>query len=318
MFSEEIQYQLDFAKNSTIFPIVAHTDDTRHFDLSLSKLKNLINTNISKLSIVSYNEVFKYTQHLDKINKLLSNTDIEYYISASTSTKYHNFFNPLVNIYFWKNCVIRSNVNWSSDYTGNTQKLFDKDNFKNFNKEFKGILSIRKESPLRNYLDSIIDKENFCGIYRYIKYPASKKIELDKNKIQNLPTMTELLNEYKKSYVSFIVETSTGPHFLNILTEKTLIAFLTKTIPIVLGGKFIIKELKDMGFYVWNDEFDFGDGDLDDTASGIKIEKFNRCIENYNKMSKSDIADMYNSNIDKIENNYKIVSELLFDKKTIL
>jgi hypothetical protein len=69
-----------------------------------------------------------------------------------------------------------------------------------------------------------------------------------------------------------------------------------------------------MGFYIWNDEFGFGEFDYMDYFDESKIIKYIESINNFNKMSKNEIIELYNTNIDKIENNYKIVSEILFDK----
>jgi len=318
MLSEEVKEQLEFVNNSKIFSIVAYSND-RYFGASFNELKNLIETNkIQNLSIVSFNESFIQYKYIEEVVHFLEKKGINFYLSAATSTPLEYFFNPLVNIFFWKDTNIRNTLKWSP--INNSIQLFNQNNFENtLEKNHKGILSIRKQNRKRDYLDSLIDKKNFDGIYRYVRYPNDIKRNFSEEEILKYPTTQNIIQEYKKSYVSFVVETDFTATYMNPLTEKTLLAFLTKTIPIVLGGKNYIKELTDMGFYVWNDEFGFRDADLIDTRDFNKVDKFNDCINTYNKMSKYQIQDMYNSNIDKIENNYNIVSSILFDtNKTIL
>jgi hypothetical protein len=314
MFSDEVKYQLDFAKKAKVFSFIGHWTEMTFYE-NFNELKDLINNSksIDKISIVSFHEPF-LKQHSQRVIDYMNTTDVEYYLSAATSTPADKFFNPLVNIFFWRDTRIRYNVKWSSQ---DTLRLFDKNLYEiPSEKTNKGILSIRKTSRKREFLDSIIDKENFEGIYRFINYPRGnpqKTIDLSDEIVSQYPTTFELIQEYKKSYVSFISETCLENGTMSPLTEKTLIAFLTKTIPIVLGGKHYVKELKDMGFYVWNDEFGFDDGDILESQTYLKIYKFNNCINHYNSMSIDDIRDFYNSNIDKIENNYQILSKILFD-----
>lgn len=320
MFSEEIQYQLDFAKNSAIKPLyVTGREDV--FYTRFNNLKRFLeSTKYKKISLVSYHECFSELNYLDEILDLVNqHNDKEIYISATTSTRLNNFYHPLINIFFWRGTEIRNHISWKSD--DNKVILFDESRYKNIIKNNKGILSTRKETNLRNYLFSIIDESRFEGILRYGKwtiYPDLENEDTFKKELK-FPKFYDLLNEYKSSYVSFVTETELSD-FMNPITEKTFISMLTKTMPIILGGRGFVREVKDMGLYVFNDEFGFTEDDDNLKSFDVnKADAFNRCIENYNKMSKSDIADMYNSNIDKIENNYKIVSELLFDtKKTIL
>ena len=162
MFSEEVKYQLDFIKSSKIIPIIAHSDDV-YFNTSFNKLKEVINrTKSKKISIVSFNETFKTIERIKVIEEILEKTDIEYYFSAATSSKMDKFFNPIVNIYFWKDTFTRNNVKWNLD--NNSIKLFNESDFKiATNKVVNGILSIRKENNARNYLNTIIDKKSFNG-----------------------------------------------------------------------------------------------------------------------------------------------------------
>ena len=318
MFSDEIKYQLDFAKKSKIFYLVGKTNELELKE-NLGKLKKYLDsTKFKNISLVNYHECFSTIQFINDVTDIVNeHSDKEIYISSSTSTPFEHFYNPLVNIFFWKTAKMREDISITSN--GSFLNLFTENFYKgDFKKINKGILSVRRETDLRNYLFSIIDDSKFDGIFRYAKWIDwhEKETSIHFNQVNKFPTFLQLIDEYKKSYVSFVVETEMTD-FMNPLTEKTLISFLTKTIPIVLGGKSYVKELKEMGFYVWNDEFGF-DGDEYETFSFDKVKSYNKCIETYNQMSINEIQDIYNSNIDKIEHNYKIVSEILFDKQNII
>lgn len=318
MFSEEVKYQLDFAKKSKIFYLLPNGNNLER-DGEIKRLEVFLkNEKHDKISLVNYHECFSSFDYLLKMNSLIeSSKDKEIYVSAATSTNFKYSFNPLVNIFFWKSAKMRENISWYSDV--NSILLFDERLYRDIiSKSNKGILSVRKETSFRNELFSIVDKDKFDGIIRYGKWADDSFRETDyyKKVVNNFPNFVNLISEYKKSYVSFVVETELND-MMNPLTEKTLLAFLTKTMPVVLGGRSYVKELKDMGFYIWNDEFGF-DGDEYETSSFDKINSYNKCIEKYNELSTLQIKDMYNSNIDKIKNNYKIVSEILFDKKSMI
>ena len=323
MFSDEIKYQLDFVKKSRIFYLQVNLYLYQNTNRDIKRIETFLKTqNSKKISLVNYHECFPSQDYLDKVKYIIeNNSDKEIYISAATSSNFQNSFHPIVNILFWKPSKIRENISFYSD---KSVTLFDEKLYKfNVNKSNKGILSVRRETELRNYLFSIINKKSFDGIIRYIRYRGWGNISFTKNNLNNnlvneFPNFINLLNEYKKSFISFVVETETNNNIMNLLTEKTLIAFLTKTMPIVLGGKNYVKELKDMGFYVWNDEFGFEDGDVIPTMDYKKVDLFNKCITTYNKMTKEDIEKIYNSNLDKIENNYNIVSNILFGKSTLI
>jgi len=324
MIPIDVRKEIDFIKSSEVISVIGWWDDSNFH----ASLKKIYQTTSKKVSIVSYNESFKSKERVDIIKNILDKKDVEYYISADTSTKFDKFFNPLTNIYFWKDTTTRDGV-WEQF---RSIKLFEESDYESdFDKSINGILSMRRTTPPRKYLDSIIDKESFNGIYRFVKTPYNalrpvfeKKHLLNDSSSVTEPNTKELISEYKKTYISFVMETSLSPpnnksakdsHFINPLTEKTLIPFLTKTMPIVLGGKNFVRELKDMGFYVWNEEFGFGDADSLESGDFDKIDRFNDCITNFNKMDTKQISELYNKNIDKIEQNYNLVSSLLFEDK---
>lgn len=316
MFSEEIKYQLDFAKKSKIFyiTIVANEDDYKNNIIDLKKF--LKSTKSDKISLVNYHECFSRTDRLNEVRDIINqNNDKTIFISAATSTSIDNLYNPLVNIFFWKSARTRYDISWKSDEID--FYLFDKKWYESdFKKQIKGILSVRKETDFRNKLFSFIDASKFDGVFRYAKWTGSRNDETFEylNQKNKFPTFIELIKEYQKSYCSFVIESELS-EFMNPFTEKTMISFLTKTMPVVLGGQNYVKELKEMGFYVFNDEFGFGDSDTLPTFDSNKAIGYNKCIEKYNSFTFEEITDMYKSNIDKIENNYNIISQILFDTK---
>lgn len=318
MLSSKIKYQLDFAKKSKIFyiTIVANEVD---YKKNISNLKQFLkSTKEDKISLVNYHECFSRIERLNEVIEIIKQSDKEILISAATSTPLDNLYEPLVNIFFWRNARTRYDISWKSDEID--FYLFDKKWYESdFEKQTKGILSVRKETDFRNKLFSFIDESKFDGIFRYAKWTGARQDETseyltNKNKF---PTFIELIKEYQKSYCSFVIESELS-EWMNPFTEKTMIPFLTKTLPIVLGGQNYIKELKDMGFYVFNDEFGFESADELPTFDLNKAIYYHKCIENYNKMSVQEISELYNKNIDKIEHNYNLISSILFDKKTIL
>lgn len=320
MLSDDIKYQIDFAKKSSVIYFMGKTDEVT-FDKNILQLKKQLDgKNTKKISIVNLHECLSSNSYVKKLQSIVdSYADKEIYISSATSTRFDNFFNPIVNIFFWKNAKIRFNI--SNNFNDVYKKIFDSSLYiEKYDKKIKGILSVRRETQFRDYLFSIIDKSKFDGIIRYAKWPdyhESETIEHVKS-IDKFPNFLDLINEYKSSYISFVVETDMNGNggSMNPLTEKTLIPFLTKTMPIVLGGKNYIKELKEMGFYVWNDEFGFESGDVLETFDFKKIDLFNKCILKYNSLKINDIDTMYNKNIDKIIHNYNLVSEILFTDNT--
>lgn len=318
MISEEVKEQLDFAEKSTLFYLFANNSEDGLIKVTDDVKSFLEKTKSKKISLVNYHECFSSYKHLLEIQSIIDlHRDKKVYISSATSTQFDNFYNPLVNIFFWKYAKIRKTISWDRGDGGIS--LFEKSLYTEDKKKLnKGILSVRRQTKNRDYLFSLINENDFDGILRYVKWFAHEKDEVNKNleEINKFPTFLHLIDEYKQSYISFIVETE-FTKFMNPLTEKTLVAFLTKTIPIVLGGKNYVKELKNMGFYVFNNEFGFTEtDDILETFDNKKIDSFYRCIQQYNKMSKIDVRNFYKDNVEKIQHNYNLISKILFDTHT--
>jgi len=252
---------------------------------------------------------------INKIKKLRSR-GIECYMSTSSLTPSTFEFHPLVNIHVqWYDYLMRNDISWNRK---NGVPFFPVEKYHyekklKFNKTIKSIFSIRKQSHYRDYLFSKITQEDNC-IFRYAGYVNSpeKETNNDLETCKNFPTWYELLSDYESSIFSFVYETENGnnPNIDCQVSEKTWLAFMTGTIPIIIGQKNVVKLLKDIGFYVWNDEFGYEDGDeLDDYND--RIDKFVTCYNNVKKLSFDESKKYWLDNQDKIQKNYDILSNLI-------
>lgn len=228
-------------------------------------------------------------------------------ISCSTSTRFYKGVNPLVNMNMFHQSKERIDINSEV----REFPMISKENYINFNKYKKGILSCRKKNPIRDELFSIVDRDKFEG---YISYAAWNKPEDN-----SFLTTPEIYQLYMDSYVSFVIESDfLHSPIMNPMTEKTILAFSSKTIPIVLGGRNYLKELEEMGFKTFNKEFGFGDADMLLDNDMLRIKYFNKCIDRYNSMTLDEISEFYNKNIHHIENNFKIIESTLFKNSSYI
>ena len=293
--NERLEYEKKFIEKN---PVITIGDERS--DLVFEKI-DYVFENFDKFIVLHQQEIFRDKKIVNYIRKKVKETKKEVLISSATTSDGFLFAHPITNLYFWQGLFSRSKLNWASKPI----HQFDKKYYPKKSKEIKGILSVRKKNEERDILFSNI--ENFDGIFRYVSFPAyigDETPEVIKN-TSHFPSWKELIIEYSKSYVSFIIESFNG-YVYNQLSEKTIIGFLTKTMPVVYGGKHYIRELKEMGFYVWNDEFGFGDGDIYDRGTSEKNKNFINSIQNYNNQSLDDIIKLYNKNLDKIEKNYQL------------
>ena len=256
-------------------------------------------------------ELFKIIDELR-----LENSEI--YLSTSTITPCKYQLHPLVNIHaHWSHFQQRTYAdnNWDTKEEGFSDKDYDYTKKLEFDKTNKSILSVRKKTFYRDYfLNKIIPDE--LGIFRYISYDPWIEYRPDQEHIYTIqfPTWKELQSEYKKSIFSFVVETDFSHEGMSCqISEKTLLAFLSGTIPIVIGPRNMVKLLKDIGFYVWNTEF--GYFPADSSSDGfIRADKFVECYDNVKKLSFEESKEIWLYNQGKIQQNYDIVSNLLMRK----
>jgi len=315
----EILEEINFIKTSDLIAVACHSEVEHCIKINTEN----ITKSKSKTATLFLTDEWIHTQEiLDNIIGLASIQFDNFKIITSTSTKFENSTHPLTNLLLWNGKVGRLDISWDFDDVG---YLFDK--FKigesvNENREFKGILSVRKKNPTRDTLFSKNIKIN-DGICRYANWPhSSKETENDIERKPFFPKWNDLLSEYNNSIFSFIVETRDNEwknQYIdtnhNSLTEKTLIAFLTGTMPIILGGGNYIKELTDMGFRVWNNDFGFSHADEKENYDKVGLTYFYECINRINTMTIIGAQEYWKSCKKDIQHNYDLVSTFICNKE---
>lgn len=262
--------------------------------------------NFSKFTILCPQEVFSDLDYVNNLQSIIkSNPDKEIYISCSTTSKYEYSLDPLLNILFWRDTYSRNEIAWESGDI----PIFDESNYTLSKKDNKFILSSRKQRKRRDYIFDKISHIKPEGIVRYAKWPEQghedRRWEI-RNKYK-FPNWIDIIKEYNRSFFSFVIE-SDASSFVNQISEKSFLPFLTKCIPIILPNETnLVSEIKDMGFYIFNEEFG-----VNDTSDEItNLNSFANAVIEINKMNINEVENFYNKNIDKIEHNYKLIRFLL-------
>lgn len=173
-------------------------------------------------------------------------------------------------------------------------------------KNINYILSSRRFNITRESIFKNIKIQNPNGIIRYLNFD-NPELNL-KNNLTDYKNVNDFLSEYEYSYISFITETCvdanrTLGNFIP-LTEKTLLGFYFKTLPIVFGCRGLNKLLLDNGFWTANELFNFDD--TSDTA----VMDFVELLTKIDKLSTFEIKKIYNDNIKNIENNHNLLMEI--------
>ena len=300
MLKSNQRYQYNFIQS---YPIIRNAGPwgceffEHNFDFALKYF--------DKFTILCPQEVFSDFDYLDGLyNSINKYKNKEIYISCSTTSKYKYSLDPLLNIVFWRDTWSRNLIAWDSGDIS----IFDKSNYLLSEKNIKFILSSRKKRKKRDYIFDNL-KEEYDGIVRYASWPEQgfedKRWEI-RNKFK-FPTFIDMIKEYNSSFIAFVIETDSSS-FINQISEKTFLPFLTKCIPIILPNENkIISEIKSMGFYIFNDFFGLEE-------SSDELENLNAFIKTINKINKleiSEIKEIYNKNISKIEYNYELINFLL-------
>ena len=91
-------------------------------------------------------------------------------------------------------------------------------------------------------------------------------------------------------------------------SEKSLIAFLSGTMPVIFGGANLIKNFNDIGLYTWNDYFGFKGDEL---YENHKIESFKQVVNKISNLSTDEVKKLWIENKDKIQSNVNIISDLM-------
>lgn len=132
------------------------------------------------------------------------------------------------------------------------------------------------------------------------------KIKINKDQIFNEQYGTGDYQEIIDSQclLTLVRETVNFQPFAYI-SEKTFRCFYNHTIPIPIDGKEIIKDLKDYGFWIDEDFFDYSY--LQEDLFVNKIEKLDHSIRKITNLSYSELSTYYLNNIENFENNQKLL-----------
>ena len=173
----------------------------------------------------------------------------------------------------------------------------------NFFKTNPYILSSRRYNSSRSEIYSRLNISNPKGIVRFSNPESHKQEDL------NIYVNTEqLLREYGSSFISIILETcvdfNRNMGYYIPMTEKSLIAFNSKTLPIIVGNRGLSERLNELGFWTANKLFN-----IEDKSDTVHEDLVN-VINNTDKLELHTIHEIYNDNFDKIENNYKLLTKL--------
>ena len=101
----------------------------------------------------------------------------------------------------------------------------------------------------------------------------------------------------------------------NSLSEKTILAFLSGTMPIVLGGSGYVKELTEMGFKVWNNDFGFSNADERDDYGKVGLDYFYECLNQVNTMTLNGAKKYWDTYKKDIQHNFDIVSTYVINNE---
>ena len=291
-----LEYDLDFFYNQpSLILNLEHITTDSQFHL-IKKTINDILLKHKRFYIITLHETIKSQKLLNNIIDFLelvnNKKDVEVYLSMTTSTSHKYFLNPLCSILHYKDTFNKALKETSS-------RLSDKQFFLNksnrIHKTNKGILSIKTKNHQRELFYKKYNN-NFDGIFRYENY---KDV-----------SFTNLMQEVKNSFVYFNFETLSNTT-LNCFTEKSLLGFLSHTLPILyLNNDTHLKEFENMGFYLFNRDLGYINASSDIETN---INTFVKYLETYNELSINDIQNIFDKNYNKIENNYQLAQKILFN-----
>lgn len=299
-----LEYDLDFFYNQPrieiYFKLLSNPSNQTYI---INQIKNFSKKH-KKFYVTTVYEKIQDELFLEKINLLiddLNSKGSEIYLCMTTSTFHRNCLHPLISILHYRDFGKVSDSADNFDFRKRIiladYKLFDKPKLK----QYKSILSLRRKTYERDIFINTFHKK-LDGIFRYISS--------DKNAKDKFPTYTELIDEYKKTYISIVFETATFT-YLNSFTEKIFIAFATKTLPILyLKNGRHLDEFKSMGFFLLNDYFDYSDV-CETMSESEKASKLIKVIDSVNDLTLKDVEKIYAQYSIELENNFKIIADII-------
>jgi len=264
-----------------------------------------------------YTEVIQDIHEAQKIKEILKNYNGRCKLSQSTIDFDENFTHPYTNIVMWENLPIRNNI-LNTNHHGISRlwnkSLYFESGFNDNKKTNNHILSVRRKSQYRDYIINRIPQEKI-SIFRYYGINEYEEKNYNEDKINfytnGWPMWPNLVDEYKVSYISFIMETMFDDVFpYTPFSEKTLLPFITRTSPLIIAQKNVVKKLHDLGFWTMN--YDFGYGQIEDLESDNKkrMDKFIDMINQITDMTDKQIHEYYHDNYKHIYQNWKLLTDI--------
>jgi hypothetical protein len=301
ILTNDLKNQLNLLLSKKFISIDVNVDMKYHINFILSDIKKFASKHKDFLILIS-SETIEYELFFDELLNLINNLKNKVKIVQTTAANNYPYAaHPFVHLYLWKTYRIRLSYKENEKDTYVEMfptNLYDFKPIFERKKTIKSILSMSRDTDIRDELVSKIDK-NSISIFRYNTEYGNESIHWN-----------DLINEYKNTYIAFVSETNYGERMFNCFTEKTILSFLTGNIPIILGQKHLIKDLKKLGFWIANDDFGFKDGDEYSNNSSYRVDRYVDCINNVSKMNIEDVKKYYMDNLEKIYNNWEIVSTI--------
>lgn len=288
---------LDYLNTSSIYKV-----NPNRIDETLSPYLSKI---VDKTTLTTTDEIFTQRIEFEKLQSFClqkKKEGIEVRILISSLKEVENGFNPIINFLCW------NDAKHITDKKGKKELHFDIKNFIDFKpKTNKFILSWRKQSPLRDSIANNLVK-NESEIIRYHGITPKELMNSVPDK-QTYLSWKELIEEYKSSLISFIIETEYWIENPKVIcnevipfTEKIMIPFLTKSLPIVFAKEDYNEYLNNMGFFTLNKEYGI---------NGTDVIEYKQCIQKIQSLSFNDVKKIYDNYQKEIENNYKLIIDII-------
>lgn len=289
-----LTFQIELFLKKKWVLIHPHTEDV---EISINKIREYAKTNKDFL-IYIYHEIIPFKEYFEKIENLVQSLPNNIWIISNTASTHPILVEPQVNLLMMKDWHLDSLKNNTYEL-GFPQSLYESKTWKD--KTIHSILSMNRKTDWR---DLVFDKVK--------NVPIDIKRYVGDNPNETYPTWKELTSEYLRTYVALVIEThyDTETTF-TCFTEKSVLAFLCGNIPLILGRRGLIKELESMGFWIANNDFGFDNADDIQNGDISKIDRYVECIQ---KLNNIDIREYYLDNLDNINQNHTIISEI-FSKK---
>ena len=301
--NSSIKDELDFIYNSSIFELNPNKPDYA------LKIIDEHHTG-GDLTITTRDEIFGSKDNFSKVIDFCEKKSYNVKILSSSLKKIKYGFNPLINFLCWNKTVSSEHI----EINNKTVRYFDKIYYnKLINKTKTFNLIWRNTTVVRDKIVGDIPNSNPTDDY-HIEYYRNKPS--DGNLITSkLRPWEDLIEIYNQSLTSFVAETEywhrnqpqvdkefKSTEFIPF-TEKVIMPFLSKSMPIVFGGTDYVKSLKELGLFVFNEEF----GIIDSNPKS-----YNTAIKNLKNKSFEEINTIYQKNIKKIESNYELISNIIY------